>query len=144
MHLTPLRGSQLLDDSQIQEYIYLLPYLFLLLFRMLTRRCTITWESILFFIYGNLHWLHRNRFSTDLCGEYINEFLDQCLELGLKLWGSFEGDLRQQLFRGVSSEVSNGLSFQSMLLLNEFIVREHPMWEGVPTLRSVGTPRHRA
>ena len=34
-------------------------------------------------------------------GEYINEFSIQCLEFGLKLWGSFEGDLKHQLLRGL-------------------------------------------
>ena len=33
---------------------------------------------------------------------------------------------------------------EDILLLNEFIVRVHPVWKGVPTLRSVGTARHRA
>ena len=33
---------------------------------------------------------------------------------------------------------------EDILLLNEFIVRVHSMWKGVPTMRSVGTACHRA
>ena len=113
---------------------------------MLARRCTITWESPFILIYHNLHWLNRGRLSTNLCGEYINEFSDQCLEFGLKLWRSFERDLRHQLlwsllriFNSVYMErvmlpinviiVFNRIEY--IFLLNEFSVREHPVWEGV-------------
>ena len=47
-------------------------------------RCFI-WVLNFFFIYHNLHWFNRRRILTDLRGEYIYEFSNQCLEFGLKL-----------------------------------------------------------
>jgi hypothetical protein len=38
--------------------------------------------------------------------------------------------------------ILNGI--EDIFLLDEFIVSEYPMWEGVPTLWSVGSPCHRA
>ncbi len=161
MDLTPLRGSRLLEyiyltpRVHLLEYIYLLPYLLLLLFRMLARRCTITWQSPFIFIYHNLHWINRGTRPTDLCGEDINEFSNQCLEFGLKLWGSFERDLRHQLLWSLLRIVNRVYIERVMLpinviivfnriedafLLNEFIVREHPVWEGVHALWSVWRP----
>ncbi len=96
-----------------------------------------------------LHWLNRSKPPTNLSGEYINEFSNQWLEFGLKLWGSFEGDLRHRLFRGLFRTFNwvyiervvfpiNAIivfnRIEDILLLNQFIVREYPVWKGFPTL----------
>ena len=78
----------------------------------------------------------------NLRGEYIYELSNQCLEFGLKLWGSFEGDLRH--LRGLLGTVNLVHIEWIMLPINVIISkisfnRIEDRWKGVPTLRSVPT-----
>ena len=70
--------------------------------------------------------------------------------------GSLEGDLRHRLLGGftrigncvhierVTLPINGIIVCEDVLLLNEFIVCEDPVWKVAPTLGSVGTPCQRA
>ena len=145
MDLTPFSGLRLFDNTKAQECISLLPYLHLFLFGMLTRWCTTTWKSPLVLSSSSFIGSTATGSLRTLLANTSMNSRTKALSL-VRSWMSivrgFHPSRQWSLHR--KDYAFNQCHHRTRgNLLNAFILCEHAVSEGVPSLRSVETPWQR-